>query len=343
MTTLFKYRCPCGNTDFLRLNAATARCNRCDAALLVSPNGVISFNQEPTEQNLYFDKIYRANYAHAKDQFQKDFASVYNNSMKRAEVYLKLAGFDVKEPIEKLSILDVACGSGWVTAGLLQNKNLLNCKFHAFDISPDGPEMLARFERGIKSKNRLEMSVQNANAMRFGDATFDIIIGSSVLHHFDNFESFLSDCHRILKPTGVAIFGEPFAMGYGIAAAVLLIAQRQLGTHHEELEALYNDIAFRNKSPRALLNGLVDKHLFYTSTFIQLAQQLRFSSVNFISPETGEYYRDNFINALLRERGISDDRLAAYAANIYRIIFDIFDADSFEYSMGAFTNIVLRR
>jgi len=343
MTTLFKYRCTCGNTDLLRFNAATARCKHCDAAYPVSPTGVIRFNKETTEQNAYFDNLYRAGHAHARDKFQEDHTGAFNNSIERAEVYLKLAGFDVKHPIEHLSILDVACGSGWVTAGLLQNKNVLNCRFHAFDISPDGPEMLARFTRSVKSSNRLELSIQNAEAMTFGDATFDVIIGSSVLHHFDAFESFLSDCRRILKPGGVAIFGEPFAIGYGLGAAALLIAQRQLGTHHELVENFYKDITFRNKSPRELLRNLVDKHLFFQSTFVQLAQQIGFSSVNFIAPNPRESCREHFIDELLRERGISDGRLAELATNIYGIIFDVLDADSFVHSMSPFMNVVLTK
>ena len=107
--------------------------------------------------------------------------------------------------------------------------------------------------------------------------------------------------------------------------------------------ANYNDIAFRNKSPRALLNGLVDKHLFYTQTFTELAKNIGFSSVKFISPNTGEYIRDSLIKELLRERGIKDDHLAEYATNIYQIIFDVFGANSFEHSMGPFMNIVFRR
>lgn len=303
---------------------------------------MIAFNQEITEQNAYFDNLYRAGHSHAKDEFQKDYAGAFNNSLERVDPYLKSAGFDMKQPIENLSILDAACGSGWVTAGLLQNKNIVNCRLHAFDISPDGPEMLSRFEESIKSSNVFEMSVQNAEAMKFGDATFDVIIGSSILHHFDDFEGFLKNCHRILKPGCVAIFGEPFSIGYGIGAAALLIAQRQLKTHHEPVEEFYNDITYRNKNPRENLKELVDKHLFFQSTFIPLAQQIGFSSVDFILPHPREYYRDHFIDGLLQERGISDERLARRAKNIYQIIFDVFDADTFAHSMGAFIHIVLR-
>jgi 2-polyprenyl-3-methyl-5-hydroxy-6-metoxy-1,4-benzoquinol methylase len=50
------------------------------------------------------------------------------------------------------------------------------------------------------------MSVQDASQMRFAPESFDIVIGSSVLHHFDDVEKFLIDCRKILKPGGAAVF-----------------------------------------------------------------------------------------------------------------------------------------
>ena len=343
MTTLFKYRCSCGNTDNSKLSLAEAQCIRCNATYPVSSTGVILFNQNKTEQNAYFDEMYHAGWSHAKDEFQEKYVGAFHDSVLRTEDYLKSCGFDKTWPLEHLSILDAACGSGWVTAGLFQNKKVQGCKLHAFDISQDGPEMLARFEKNKKSSNHIETSTQNAEDMRFGDATFDLIIGSSILHHFDNFEGFLTDCRRILKPGGVAIFGEPFSIGYGIGAAALLIAQRQLGTHYELIESMYSDICIRNKVPRNLLKNLVDKHLFIQSTFIQAAEKTGFISVNFISPQSREYYCDHFIDELLQERGIADVYLANQANSIYKVFFDIFDNDNFVHTLGAFMHIVLKR
>ena len=90
-----------------------------------------------------------------------------------------------------------------------------------------------------------------------------------------------------------------------------------------------------------MLNNLVDKHLFFQSTFIQLANQIGFSSVEFNSPNPPEYYRDHFINELLREREIVDARLTEEANKIYEIIFDLFDDKSFEHSISPFMDIVL--
>lgn len=341
-STLFKYTCSCGSMDYLIFGTTAVYCKKCRASYPITPSGVIMFHQDKTEQNAYFDDLYRAGLAHAKNRFQEEYAGAFYNSIEKAEAHLKLCGFEMAHPLDNLSILDAACGTGWITAGLMQSQKISNCILHAFDISPDGLDMLARFTGNLRSSNRLELSVQNAEEMKFGDATFDVIIGSSILHHFDAFETFLIDCRRILKQNGVALFGEPFALGYGLGAAALQIAQRDLNTHHQGIEDFYADIAYRIKKPRELLNYLVDKHLFFQSVFIPLAQHIGFRSVDFVSSVPCEYYRDSFINELLLERGISDARLAERANAIYRVIYDIFSADNFAHSLGSFVYLVLR-
>lgn len=328
--------------DFLQLNADIALCNNCGGTYPVSPSGVLIFFQGKTGQNIYFDNLYFAGLSHANDKLRKGYSDAFVECVNRAERHLKLCGFDSTQPVENLSFLDVACGSGWLTAGLMQCKNVSNCRFHALDISPEGLDMLAGFNKSMKSSNSLEMSVQNAEDMRFGDAAFDVIIGSSVLHHLDHYEAFLNDCRRILKPGGVALFGEPFAIGYALGAAALMLAQKDLGTHYDAIDAFHADIAYRVKGPGWLLTDLVDKHLFFQSQIIPLVQRAGFSSVDFLSAGTREYYRDFFINTLLLERGISDPRLAERANSIYRTVYDVFEADNFVHSIAAFVYLVMR-
>jgi ubiquinone/menaquinone biosynthesis C-methylase UbiE len=344
VATVFRYNCTsCGNTDFLWLDAHEARCAHCGTTYPISPTGVIVFDRQKTEQNVYFDGLYGAGHAQASDKYQEDTTNTFRTSMEYATGYLRLCGIDMTRPLEGLSILDAGSGSGWLTAGLLQNENITNSRFHAFDISANGLDMLAKFATTVKSSNRLELSVQNADKMRFGDGTFDVIIGSSLLHHLDAFEAFLQDCRRILKPDGVAVFGEPFALGYALGAAAVLLAQRELGTHYQEIEDFYADIAHRVKSPRKQLERLVDKHLFFQSVFLPMAQQIGFGSVEFVPAAPREYYRESFIrNELLHDRGIPDARLAERANAIYKIFYDIFDADTFVHSIAAFIYLVLR-
>lgn len=166
--TIFPYLCSCGKTDYWKISGNKIRCPHCDSSFPISSSGVISFFQEKSEQNEYFDNLYRTGYAHVMDKFKKDKEGVYQRSTERAEEHLKLCGFDMTEPLDNLSILDVACGVGWISAGLMQNKKLTNCKNHAYDISPDGLVRLSKFTKKLKSTNRLELSLQMPKIWNFG-------------------------------------------------------------------------------------------------------------------------------------------------------------------------------
>jgi ubiquinone/menaquinone biosynthesis C-methylase UbiE len=341
-TTLFRYVCGCGAAGVLHLDGSVARCPSCGIAHPVTDNGAIVFTRESTEQNDYFDTLYKSGKLHSVDVIGEAQRRAYGNSAERAQHYLAGCGVALADELNNASILDVACGSGWITAGLMSHPNVTGCRFHACDISPDGLEILAMFQRGRKSTNALEMSVQNAEQLMFEDATFDFVIGSSALHHFADVPAFLSRCRRILASGGVATFGEPFAVGYGIGTAILMIAQKQVGTAYDSLRDLYTDVLVRVTGTAQVRSQLLDKHLFFQSTFISMARQAGFSEIEFHPFASREFYRDCFIDELLDERGIHDRALARAAKDIYRVMFEIFDADSYAHSLSAFNQIVLR-
>jgi SAM-dependent methyltransferase len=307
----------------------------------VSAVGVIDFVGEKTEQNAYFDSLYEAGQLHKINEIL-ECERTYSNSAELAQKYLNLCGCDLSRGLEDASILDVACGSGWVTAGLLMHPNIRHCRFHAFDISPGGPELLVLFERTVRGSNLLETSVQDAEAMFFEDKCFDFIIGSSVLHHFVDPERFLSCCRRVLRDGGMATFGEPFALGYGLGAAALVVAQKQLGISHPGITKLYADLSVRIKGPDELVAQLVDKHLFLHSTFIAMARRAGFREVEFVPLASREFYRERFIDELLAEHGILDPALSRTASEVYRTVFDLFDAETYGDSVAAFIQLVLR-
>jgi ubiquinone/menaquinone biosynthesis C-methylase UbiE len=300
------------------------------------------FARDATEQNVYFDSLYKSRRFHKKDEAGETARQTYANSAALAQRYLALCGVDLSTQLSELSILDVACGAGWVTAGLMSHPNVNRCRFHAFDISPDGLEMLGSFVRGQPTTNRLEMSVQNADSMVFEDSTFDFVIGSSVLHHFDDVPAFLCKCRSALTSGGVATFGEPFALGYGIGSATLMIAQKQLGTSYNRIRDLYSDLLLRVTGPPEAKSRLVDKHLFFQSTFITMARRAGFSEIEFVPFASREFYRESFIDQLMEEYGVHDMALSRAAKEIYRILFDLFDADTYGHSVAEFNHIVLR-
>jgi ubiquinone/menaquinone biosynthesis C-methylase UbiE len=339
--TIFRYPCRCGETSLLGRGDGYVHCRQCMATHAASASGIIDFFGKKTDQNAYFDALYEAGRLHKNDELDNETARSYASGYKRAQEYLTLCGIDPARPVTGLSILDVACGAGWVTAGLLSNPMVQKCRFHAYDISPQGLEMLAQYVNTVQSDNVVEMSVQDANHMVFEDGTFDLVIGSSVLHHFDDVPSFLAKCRKILKPGGAAVFGEPFGIGYGMGVAALMAAQRQLGVHYPGIDAVHNDIAYRIHNPNSVEN-LVDKHLFFQSSFLSMARRTGFSDVSYVSPSSREYYRDQFISDLMVERGVSDPVLLARANEIYSAFFEVFDAENFGESLGAFVQIVLR-
>lgn len=340
--TLFRYRCPCGRVNCLEVTPDSVRCPECACSFALSPPGIIHFFTGSSEQNEHFDRLYGAGHGSRLDEVSHGANSAYDNCVEAAGSYLKVCGIDPGTPVCGLSILDVACGAGWVTAGLFLNPNVRDCQLHASDISPHGLHLLGDVTARAKVSNRLEMSVQNAESMMFGDASFDVIIGSSMLHHLNDYERFLGDCRRILKPAGVATFGEPFAVGYGIGVGALKLASQRLGIRYQALDALHKDILCRIRADKELIPVLVDKHLFLHSAFLAAAQRAGFCDVQFVPRVSRDYHRTHFITDLLNGIGISDDALAAEATGIYQTMFEVFDADSFGLSVAHFIQIVLR-
>jgi ubiquinone/menaquinone biosynthesis C-methylase UbiE len=54
----------------------------------------------------------------------------------------------------------------------------------------------------------IEFLAMNAEELAFGNAEFDLVCGSGILHHLDLGKA-LNEIHRVLKPGGRAVFMEP--------------------------------------------------------------------------------------------------------------------------------------
>ena len=106
------------------------------------------------------------------------------------------------------SVLELGCGTGYFTREFIKTDTLVT----AIDISPD----LLEIARNNISAENLTFYLMNAYSMNFPDASFDYIIGSSVLHHLDVGKA-LSEIYRVLKPGGEVRFTEPNMMNPQIA------------------------------------------------------------------------------------------------------------------------------
>lgn len=97
------------------------------------------------------------------------------------------------------NILEVGCGTGLFTRLIYESAKP---KITAIDISPDLIGL-------AKIKNpELNFCIQSAHNMTFNDDTFDVIYGSSVLHHLE-IEIAMKEIYRVLKKNGTICFAEP--------------------------------------------------------------------------------------------------------------------------------------
>lgn len=72
-------------------------------------------------------------------------------------------------------------------------------------------DLAAEFLEKLRERTRgrtVAILAADAERLPFGDASFDVVLGSSVLHHL-NVPAALDECRRVLKPNGRVVFAEP--------------------------------------------------------------------------------------------------------------------------------------
>lgn len=111
-------------------------------------------------------------------------------------------------PVES-PLLEIGCGNGATTEGLL--RQLPGVEITAVDYDPDE---VALARRRLGDRARIEQG--DATDLRFGDATFGMVVSMNVMHHLD-YRTALHEVRRVLKRGGQFLFmdyavgGSPFA------------------------------------------------------------------------------------------------------------------------------------
>jgi SAM-dependent methyltransferase len=105
-------------------------------------------------------------------------------------------------------VLEVGCGTGLFTAELASTGHSIT----AIDISP---ELLEKAAERVGNRE-VVFVVANACQTTFPMGTFDVVVGSSCLHHLE-LDRALEEFHRILKPGGRMMFTEPNMLNPQIA------------------------------------------------------------------------------------------------------------------------------
>jgi len=114
---------------------------------------------------------------------------------RRANFFILLGGIESGK-----NVLELGCGTGEFTKRIAETGATIT----AIDISS---ELLQIAKSHIKKRN-VTFMIQNVGKMNFSDETFDVVYGSSILHHL-NLEPALREIHRVLKTGGGVVFTEP--------------------------------------------------------------------------------------------------------------------------------------
>ncbi len=123
-------------------------------------------------------------------------------------------------PGDKLKILDMGCGNGYVANQL----SLRGHKVTGIDLSKDGIELA---QNTYPNTEFIVRSVYEDLADLGND--FDLIISSEVIEHLYYPKKFLQNAWLALKPGGVIILSTPY---HGWAKNVLLSVLGQWDKHH---------------------------------------------------------------------------------------------------------------
>jgi SAM-dependent methyltransferase len=107
-----------------------------------------------------------------------------------------------------MTILELGCGTASFTGELARS----GAGIVAIDVSPE----LLEIARANCSAPNVRYEIQNAYALTYSDATFDSVVGSSVLHHLE-IEEALREIYRVLRPGGTIYFTEPNMLNPQIA------------------------------------------------------------------------------------------------------------------------------
>jgi ubiquinone/menaquinone biosynthesis C-methylase UbiE len=202
---------------------------------------------------------------------------------------LELVPFARPEAMSR--VLDIGGGSGNATFAML---NMLpDSVIHATDISAEMVSILVNRAAARSVTERVVAFVSDAETLDLPPGTFDLIVGSSMVHHLMGPDRFLDRAIRALDSGGVAIFTEPMKAGHVIVQHLLQEILRRSELHDgipADIMQFFADYCFTidamctMERTRLDYSQLDDKWMFSRGFFESAARrndvEYRFFSVN---------------------------------------------------------------
>ncbi len=141
----------------------------------------------------------RVYYSRNKPTSSSEYDLEKEQFFKKANIKLKHILGDVKGR----KVLDVGCGTGSLAFYLAQE----GANVIGIDLSRNLIEHCKEQSKILGMS--IEFRVMNAQIPDFEDESFDIILGSRIIHHLPDIGLFFNKCKRLLKKNGFIAFIEP--------------------------------------------------------------------------------------------------------------------------------------
>jgi ubiquinone/menaquinone biosynthesis C-methylase UbiE/uncharacterized protein YbaR (Trm112 family) len=235
--------------------------------------------------------------------------NVYNAAMK-------------KHDIQEGACLEIGSGTGNLTAGLVDHSKF--DEIHCSDISL---RFLRRLRQMTNSSSKMRYWIFDASALPFRSNCMSAVFGHSVLHHLLEYEAALRDIFRVLRPGGLAMFGEPIMDSHAITsfcAALIWEMERRHPTGEwaerdlnilKSIGVMCANIGRRMRESRKELTNVEDKHMYVITDMMELAKDIGFREFeyqNAVAPkQIGHDHKWRLLTTLKRY-GVSETKLKPY-------------------------------
>jgi len=155
---------------------------------------------------------------------------VYDPVLRWAFPEQRLKRFVVQQVGAPAALLDLGCGTGTLVQMLQSGRPCT--RMIGLDI--DGTVLAVAHRKAVETGDAGTCFVQgSATLLPFGDASFDVLVTSLVMHHLTraNKAAALRECLRVLRPDGILLLADFAAPRTLYARAVSLLVR-----HLEEVE-----------------------------------------------------------------------------------------------------------
>ena len=193
---------------------------------------------------------YRHIFENEKNYYSEVTGSSSGHYDLESESFFRRANLKFKETlgdVKNKKILDVGCGIGALSFYLAQKGAIVT----GIDLSKNSIESC---KKGAKLRGlNIEFREMNALIPDFEDESFDMIVGSRVIHHLPNLELFFKMCIRLLKHNGYIAFIEPLKKNIIVELNRKFFAPEKRTRHEHPLfvsDLMTAKVVFRNLEHR---------------------------------------------------------------------------------------------